>query len=256
MRTFTVLTCVLVTLSTGLFSTGCNNYRNLRRTAQGIVHVSNLPPDAAPSLTPPPPIAWALDVQNAKGSTRITVDPTVSHPLIEVNVPELGDRTDPATWVAADAVVDGENHLLRISAAPPETLGYSMYLSITLPASNGVKVRSAGGAVEATNVAGPIDIESGGGLGVGSPITLKTRAALAQGVRAVTSAGDVRIYCGKSSSGILNVQGTTVSVTPAPGSVIRDAKQGAREFTAHAGESEAAFEVRTQQGAVDVRLTN
>lgn len=256
MRTYTVLACIAVSLVVAGLASGCNNYRNLRRTSQGIVNISHLPPQPAPSAITPPPTAWTVDIHSARGAIDIQVDPTIARPTIWVNVPELKDRTDPATWVAAEAIVDESSHVLQVSAAPPETLGYSVYLTITLPASDGVKIRSAGGAVDLRGVGGAIDIESGGGMGTGSPITLKTKAVLTKGVRAITSAGDVRIYCGKGSTGVLAVQGSTVSVTPAAGEVVHNAKQNGQAFAAKVGSGEAPFEVRSQQGSVDVRLNN
>lgn len=253
MRTTSVLTTLLLALAVTA-SPGCNNTRNLRRSSQGIVTIKNLPPAPEPSLVEPPPTIWALEVQNAKGSIDVSVDPSVVRPVIWVNAPELSDRTDPANWVAAESIDDNGAHLLRVSAASPENLAFTTYLRITLPASSGVKIRSAGGPISLAGVAGPIDIENGGAMGPGAPVTLKTTAPLNAGVRVVTSAGDARVFCGQASTGKVDVRGNKVNFQPPTGAALKGVKQDSRNLSAQVGETDLPFEVQTLQGLADVRL--
>lgn len=259
MRTFSVLfggIVGLAVIAAGLV--GCNSTRNLRRGPQGTVVIGNLPPAPEPSRVAPPPMVWALDVLNAQGSVTVHVDPKVVLPIVTVRAPELKDRTDPALWVASEAVEEDGKRLLRVAAmGPEEQKKVSLYLSITVPAVDGVRVRNAGGAVELWDVAGKVDVESGDPVSKGSSILVKTSAPLTTGVRAVTNTGDVRVFCGEQSSGLVEVRGARVSVvTPAlgKGGQLTGVKHDATAFAARIGASEAPIEIKSAKGLADLRF--
>jgi hypothetical protein len=229
--------------------------RNLRRGPQGTVQIANLPEAPGPSLVPPPPMVWGVDVFNAQGPITLRVDPGVVLPLVTVRAPELEDRTDPANWVAVEVVdVDG-SRLLRIAAMGPEDRAdVTLYLTVTIPASNGVHARTARGGVDLWDVSGAVDVECGDASSLGSTITIHTPADLSQGVRAVTNSGDVRVHCGAGTSGLIDMQGTRVNFVPARHGALKGVRQDARTFAARAGGGESPIEVRTQRGLADLRF--
>lgn len=259
MRTFSVLCSGLMgiaLMAAGM--SGCNSTRNLRRGPQGTVTIANLPPAPEPSRVPPPPMVWTLDVLNAQGAVTVHVDPAVVLPVVTVRAPELQDRTNPALWVASEALEEDGKRLLRVAAMGPEDQkNVSLYLSITIPASDGVRVRNAGGAVELWDISGKVDVESGDAVSKGSSILVKTRSPLTAGVRAVTNTGDVRVFCGEQSSGLVDVRGARVNVvTPAlgKGGQLTGVKHDATAFAARIGASEAPIEIKSAKGLADLRF--
>ncbi len=244
-RTYSVL--IALTLIAGLLPACVGT-----RPGHGKVAITALPP--APAVAPEQPTPWTLDISNDRGTIAVKIDPEARQPLVLAETPGVRNAADPAGCVAAEAIINDSSHLLRIAAKAPEGVDLPVQLKITLPASNGVHIRSSGGFISLVGVAGVMDIESGGAAGPGSPIYIVTDAALTQGVRAITSRGDIKIRMGEASSGLVDARGTHAAVTTPPGAIVTNVRQNATTFAAHIGASESMIEVKAANGAVDVRF--
>ncbi|MCB9844429.1 MAG: hypothetical protein H6811_00370 [Phycisphaeraceae bacterium] len=204
-----------------------------------------------------------LDAENVRGSIRLTVDRTMARATVTPQVRWPEGLSNAERKAALDALrptarveVEGNRMVLRVRART-EVLpaGAHLDLSVRMPSCGGAIIRNAGGIVELVGVGGEILIVSGGELGEGGDIRIRTDSVVRGPVDISTSDGDVYLFMPGASAG-------TIELSTAQGDVEFQAIDGRvsasrpepQRWTGVLNGGQSDIAIRTLRGNVVVRV--
>lgn len=145
--------------------------------------------------------AYNIRVNNPAGGVVVMVDDTLDTPVVQAR--SRPSRTSASEFVQAtlqgSALAVGRSDAFVTSQAIID-------ITVWVPRSDGVTVRSNYGSARLVNVEGPIDVELGEGTGTGGSIELRTNHPLTQGLRLVTPGGWIKAMIPIRSAGIVELQ--------------------------------------------------
>lgn len=160
----------------------------------------------------------AIDIQNARGTIVVMVDPSITTPTVEARPfgAQRNVSAEPAdsAWVQATLDKRGAANVLRVHAVHPDgpASPNRLHLVITVPGTESTIIRNNDGWVHVTGVSGLIEIQNGD-VGIpGGDIQVKTDQPLRKSVRLETSSGYVALSIPPDSAGAFTLEspnGTT-----------------------------------------------
>lgn len=164
----------------------------------------------APSVAEAAIAGPGVDISNLRGNItlrvddraeRISVTPTVR---LDKGGPEHFDLNLVADSVDVTAEVQDRGGLPAVVITTTSTSdpnGFFVDLEIRLPAAEGLRIRSGGGAITVVDVAGAIDIEN-----VGGTVEVRTSKPVTQPVAISTGSGNVYLLVPPQSQGDISMQ--------------------------------------------------
>lgn len=215
--------CTLVELAVDGFNHGATTGANAlgtRREREEPIHVAVAGP-------------VAIDVELFAGNVAIEVDPKLTEATVRfTRVATHGSgRTDEAkaSLVEISSFVDlvpselGQTLVVRAETTCPEPWFQRADVLLRVPEAVNLRVRTRG-AVEATNIAGAIDVHSGGG-----EVRIATERAITRPVSVINDAGTIVFRVSGASRGAIDAQAVRGRVMH----VVREGSMTVEPGTAH-----------------------
>ncbi|MBL9031519.1 MAG: hypothetical protein JNM80_07400 [Phycisphaerae bacterium] len=162
----------------------------------------------------PPELTTAVEVTNWNGSVRVEANPRLEAPEVSARVRRLvrggpkGAELKQSAIIRAIASFDDGRRILRVTTAPasPERESdVAVVLVVSVPRSENVVVRNAGGSVELVGVGGAIDVENGMAGVRGGDVVVRTGQPLTAPVSLASPQGLVHFQAGPGSSGLFDI---------------------------------------------------
>ena len=166
----------------------------------------------------------AIDISNLRGNITLRVDRRAReisvNSMVRVDKASAGQHFD-LDLMTRSVDVTSEVHdigglpvLVVTTTSRREEQDYFVDLEIRVPAAEGLRIRSMGGEIRVSGVAGAIDIDSASG-----PVEVRTNAALTQPVTIRTGSGNVYLQAPPQTTG-------KVDMRTADGRTILEARDG------------------------------
>jgi len=172
--------------------TGCHTSRYHQ------VAIEGAPPLPAPLQSPAraPINAFSVEVNNPAGGVVVIADDTLQAPIVQARFRARGQGS------ATDRVRATQlGSTLKVTRASAHDFQTIIDLTVWVPRSNGVTIRTSLGSARLIHVGGPIDVE----LGTPGPIELRTQTPLTQGLRLVTPEGWIKAHIPALSTGSMEL---------------------------------------------------
>lgn len=144
-----------------------------------------------------PTTAFSVDINNPAGGVVLIADDTLQAPVVQARFRGRGhgSATDRVRATQHGSMLT----VTRTSADDSQTL---IDLTVWVPQSDGVTIRTSFGSARLVRVGGPIDVE----LGTAGAIELRTQTPLTQGVRLVTPEGWIKAHLPALSTGSVELR--------------------------------------------------
>lgn len=191
-RSVLILASIAAFLTTGTLG-GCTRLRASQAvTVENLQNVSN---DGLP---------LALDVQNARGTVSIWVDPT--KPLAVWAAVKGGSGSDhKPDWIAASVVQDNGRPVLRVLSSAAADQPKPTTIRIRVPSCAGLRVRNAGGLIDVKGVTGAIDIQNAMDFGTPEAVRVVAGAPITAPIGVHTNFGNISVRLPLGSTGTARV---------------------------------------------------
>ncbi|MFA6044273.1 MAG: DUF4097 family beta strand repeat-containing protein [Phycisphaerales bacterium] len=233
-------------------------------TAEGVKRAALTPGadvvriDMTTDYAPGTPLA--IDIENQGGDVTISVDPSLSQPMVRATSMAPGKMQEAAPWAAATLSPSGvaakdAAPILRVLAADISAAKRRTRLEVRVPACAGLRVRNQDGSVSLAGVSGAVDVQNGTALAPGGPISLDTTQVLDTPLLLRTSSGPITANLPAASH--LDLEVTTGSGTvsvQATGMRGTDVKATKQAWSATLNGGAAPGKIATDAGDVVVHL--
>ncbi|MCG3123422.1 MAG: hypothetical protein GIKADHBN_01839 [Phycisphaerales bacterium] len=195
----------------------------------------------------------AVDVENVRGSVEVWAQPALKAPTVEAIRLDGAPGDKPYTFVASQLVGSEHGAILRVvsadradAAAPP------MLLRVRVPACDGLRIRTNGGTVLASNVGGAITIDTSGKDVTTTGVRVTANRPIAEPVRIHCASGDVHVTIPTLSEVAVNLDASGNSKLMTSSTRVKVTKVTMKRIEASVGSGTAPMEIRAERGNVRV----
>jgi hypothetical protein len=143
--------------------------------------------------------AYAVEVHNSAGGVTVIAEQTMEAPVVQAR-----SRGEGAAAEDIDAQISGSS--LTVRRTPGSDPNRVVDLTVWVPATSSVTVRSEHGSATLLRVGGPISVVLGEATGHGGQIDLRTQTPITEGARLSTTAGSVFAMIPANSVGTVELQ--------------------------------------------------
>jgi len=192
--------------------------------------------------------AYAVEIHNSAGGVTVIAEQTMEGPVVQARSRGEGGATDEI-----DAQVSGSS--LTVRRAPGSDPNRVVDLTVWVPATSSVTVRSEHGSATLLRVGGPISVVLGEATGHGGQIDLRTQTPITEGARLSTTAGSVFAMIPANSIGEVELQSASGrAYVRSPSGELTGGTTGRGYYTGTLNESGPAITLLSGYGEVTLEV--